>query len=80
MRYAISTIIDRAAGNEHLFQKVNFDLFVQLVMDHGHLMGMLLATLQNVALRAKSESLDMQLMAAGLLSIVKERRSASGGV
>lgn len=80
MRYAISTIIDRAAGNEHLFQKVNFDLFVQLVMDHGHLMGMLLATLQNVALRAESESLDLQLMAAGLLSIVKERRSASGGV
>lgn len=68
MKFAIRTIIDRAAGNEHLFQKVNFDLFVQLVMNHGHLMETILETLQKVALRAKSESLDMQLMAAGLLS------------
>jgi hypothetical protein len=70
-----------AADSKHLFRKVNFDLFVRLVMDHDYMMESvetLLETLQQVAERAKSESLDMQLMAAGLLGIIKERSSAYG--
>lgn len=79
VKWGIRKIINRAAENKHLFQKVNFDLFVQLVMKHGHLMETLLETLQKVALRAKSESLDTQLMAGGLLNIVEERSLAHGG-
>jgi hypothetical protein len=78
------TLFYHATNSKHLFLKVNFDLFARLVIDHGHLLDSVEAvpvqnTLHDVAKRAKSESLDMQLMAAGLLSIVKERRSARGG-
>lgn len=67
-----------AATSKHLFQKVNFDLFARFAMDHGHMIDSV-ESLQKVAKKAESESLDIQLMAAGLLSIVKERRSARGG-
>jgi hypothetical protein len=75
------TLLYYAANSKHLFRKVNFDLFVRLVMDHDYMMESvetLLETLQQVAERAKSESLDMQLMATGLLGIVKERSSVYG--
>jgi hypothetical protein len=77
----LQALFDHAAGSKHLFRKVNFDLFVRLVMDHDYMMESvetLFETLQNVAERAKSESLDMQLMAAGLLGIVKERSLVYG--
>ena len=76
IKVQVGSFIHNATESEHLFRKVNFDLFSRLVMDHGHMANSFvtrLETLQKVALRAKSESLDMQLMVAGLLSLAKER-------
>lgn len=70
-----------AIEGDHLFRKANFDLFAPFVIDQRHVINQsrmidLIEWLQKVVERAESEPLDMKLMAAGLVSVVRNMGSA----